>query len=365
LRRKTKNEPNMTRVNTIHLLIKELEKVSPKIAALDLCSTSQDEQIDGERFDFANNRDEIAIVGRAAENLPAAETALRKMMFDLISQKNFYGQLCEFAVYDWLARNSAGFQVQIPLTGADVLNRNGTDIDGLFEGRQVYFDIKGFGFEAYVREKFRTKLASMVNKGRIIIDGARDNSVKDIEDAFRKLKDLTADLQQNGIAKISELDWTLRTSTSSVTVETNTADPYWVAEENWYYPFKTARQFHRKSAFVLVFAYSPAFNGIMSVNFAGSTDVALRSLARRAFFQTKGDATPISKLDPGADPTVTVDQAAQLLSGILFLNFADDKSWLFLNPRAANPLKKDFVRQMFDFMWPQGMTVDDFAHDNY
>ncbi|MBX9645530.1 MAG: hypothetical protein K2X57_00565 [Xanthobacteraceae bacterium] len=355
----------MTTVTTIHSLIKELEPPSPKIAALDLCSTIQDEQIDGERSIFGNNHDEIRMVGRSAEKLLVSQAALRKMMTDLLSQKNFYGQLCEFAVYDWLQRNEAGFQVQIPLTGAEVLNRNGTDIDGLFEGRDVYFDIKGFGFEAYVREKFRAKLESMVNKGRITIDGARDNAVKDIEGAFRKLKDLTTELHQAGIAKIPELDWTLRTSTSSLTVEMNTVDPYWTAEENWYYPFKTARQFHRGAAFVLVFAFSPTFNGLMSVNFEGSTDVVLRSLARRAFLQTKGDATPISKLDPAADPTLSLDQAAQLLSGILFLNFANDKSWLFLNPRAARPLKKDFVPQIFDFMLPHGMAIDDFAHDNY
>lgn len=355
----------MTTINTIHSLIRELEKVSPKLASLDLCSTIQDGQIEAERFEFANNGDEIALVGRALEHLPAPGAALRKMMTDLLSQQNFYGQLCEFAVYDWLRRNDAGFQVQVPLTGSEVLNPNGTDLDGLFEGRDVYFDIKGFGFEAYVREKFRAKLSSMVNGGRILIEGARDNSVKDIEGAFRKLKGLAAELQQNGIAKIPELDWTLRASTSPLTMELGTADPYRTAEENWYYPFKTSRQFHRTSAFLLVFAFSPRFNGLMSVDFDGSTGVFLRSLARRAFLQTKGDATPISNFDSAADPTVTLDQASQLLSGLLFLNFANDNAWLFLNPRAVHPLKKDRVPQLFDFMLPREMSIDDFFHDNY
>ena len=355
----------MTTINTIHSLIRELEKVSPKLANLDLCSTTQDEQIEGERFEFANNSAEIGFVGSAVEHLSVTQGALRKMMTDLLSQKNFYGQLCEFAVYDWLQRHDAGFQVQVAASGSDVLNRNGTDLDGLFEGRDVYFDIKGFGFEAYVREKFRSKLSDMVGRGRILIDGARDNSVKDIEGAFRKLKELTADLQQNGIAKIPELDWTLRVPTSALTMELNTVDPYWTAAENWYYPFKTARQFHRNSTFVLVFAFSPQFNGLMSVNFEQSTGVVLRSLARRAFLQTKGDTTSISKFDAAADPAITLDQASQLLSGLLFLNFANDDAWLFLNPRASHPLKKDFVPQLFDFMLPREMTIDDFAHDNY
>ncbi len=353
------------KVNTIHSLIKELEKESAKISALYLCSTIQDEQIEGERFNFASDRDEIALVGRAAENLPVSQPDLRKIMTDLLSEQNFYGQLCELAAYDWLRRSDAAFRVQIAQSGADVLNPNGTDLDGMFVGRDVYFDIKGFGFEAYVREKFRAKLSGMVNKGRILIDSTCDNSVKDIEGAFRQLKDLTAELQKAGVAKIPKLSWTLRTSTSPLTVETNTADPYWIAEENWYYPFKTSRQFHRNSAFVLIFVFSPRLNGLMSVNFTGSTDVVLRSLARRAFLQTKGDTTPVTKFDSGADPAVTLDRASQLLSGLLFLNFTNERAWLFLNPRAQHPLKKDHVPELFDFMLPQGMSVDDFAHDNY
>lgn len=81
--------------------------------------------------------------------------------------------------------------------------------------------------------------------------------------------------------------------------------------------------------------------------------------------QTKGDTTPVTNFDPGADPAVTLDQGSQLLSGLLFLNFANDHSWLFLNPRAVHPLKKDQVPQLFDFMLPHEMAIDDFAHDNY
>jgi hypothetical protein len=355
----------MTRVNTAHLLIKELEKVSPKIAALDLCTTAPDEPIDAERFNFANDRDEIALVGRAVEHLQTSEADLRKMMTDLLSEENFYGQLCEFAVYDWLSKNNAQFSIQVGQSGAEVLNPRGTDLDGMFDLRDVYFDVKGFGFEAYVREKFRARLASMVGKERILIEGSRDNSVKDMERAFRQIKDLASDLEQNGIAKLPDLDWTLRTSTSAVTTEASTIDPYHIAEENWYYPFKTARQFHRKSAFVLIFAFSPRLNGLMSVNFGKSTDVVLRSLARRAFLQTKGDTTPVKKFDTKADATVTLDQASQLISGLLFLNFNNEHAWLYLNPRAQHPLKKDHVRELFDFMLPRELWIDDFSHDNY
>ncbi|MHC2295407.1 hypothetical protein [Bradyrhizobium barranii] len=219
---KSRNEPDMTRVNTIHLLIKELEKLSPNILALDLCSTIADAPIEDERFNFANDRDEIALVARAAQDLPASAADLRKMMTDLLSQQNFYGQLCEFAVYDWLKKNHALFHIQVAQSGAEVLNPNGTDLDGMFDTRDVYFDIKGFGFESYVREKFRAKLSEIVKKGRILIEGSRDNSVKDMEGAFRQLKKLASDLQESGTAKIPELNWTLRTPTSNPAFEANT-----------------------------------------------------------------------------------------------------------------------------------------------
>lgn len=354
----------MTKVRSTHPLIAQLEQLSPKIASIGLSSTVVDEEIEAELFNFANDPAEIEMVARAAEKLSVSQDALRKMMTDLLSQQNFYGQLCEFAVYDWLSRNDAGYTVQVAQSGADVLNPNGTDLDGMFEGRDAYFDIKGFGFEAYVREKFRKKLSEMVGK-RILIEGSRDSSVKDIERAFRQLKDLASELQRGDIAKIPGLDWTIRTSTDSLSIEVGTADPYWTAEQNWYYPFKTARQFHRHNAFVLIFAFSPRFNGLLSVNFGGTTEVVLRSLARRAFLQTKGDATPVAKLDASADPTVTLDEASQLLSGLLFLNFTDGNSWFFLNPRAKHLLRKDHVRQIFDFMPPREMTIDDFAHDFY
>lgn len=354
----------MTNIKSTHALITQLEKLSPKIAALGLLSAVAEEEIEAERLDFANHPVEIEMVARAVETLQVSTDDLRKIMTDLLSEKNHYGQLCELAVYDWLARHDADYSVQVSQSGTDVLNPNGSDLDGMFVARDAYFDIKGFGFESYVREKFRKKLSKAVGK-RILIEGSRDNAVKDIESAFHKLKDLTQALQRGDIAKIPELDWSIRATTETLSIEAGYSDPFATAEENWYYPFKTARQFHRLKAFVLIFAFSPRFNAMQSVNFSGTAAIALRSLARRAFLQTKGDTTPVSKFDAGADQAVTLDEASQLLSGLLFVNFTDDNSWLFLNPRAKHLLRKDHVRQIFDFAPPYGMVIDDFAHDNY
>jgi hypothetical protein len=163
------------------------------------------------------------MVGRAVEHLSSgllvSDAAIRKMLTDLLSPANFYGQLCEFAAYDWLNRNNASFRVQIAVVAQDVLNPNGSDLDGVFDARDVHFDVKGFGFEAYVREKFRKKIAELVGHGRILIDGPRDNSVKDLEKAFGRSKAIAAELSQSGLAKVPELGWTLRISASPVSME--------------------------------------------------------------------------------------------------------------------------------------------------
>jgi hypothetical protein len=361
----------MAMITSLHVAISELEKVSPKIATLSLASTIPEERLEGERLDFVNTSAEIAMVGRAVEHLSSglsvSDAALRKMLTDLLSSANFYGQLCEFAVYDWLNRNNASFRVQIAAGAQDVLNPNGSDLDGVFDARNVHFDVKGFGFEAYVREKLRKKIAELVRHGRVLIDGPRDNSVKDLQKAFGRSKAIAAELSQSGLAKVPELGWTLRISASPVSIEQSSVDPYRMAEENRYYPFKTARQFHRNTPFLLIFAFSPAFNGFMSVDFDGSSGVFFRSLARRAFMQSTGDMDPVLKHDSGADSAVTIHEASRLLSGLLFLDFGDseDTAWLFLNPRAKHRLKKDHVEQMFDFLIPKEMSIDDFEHDNY
>jgi hypothetical protein len=289
-------------IRNLYALIAQLAVRSRVIARLDLASKISDQSLEDDLLIFANEPQELDRVARAVEHLAGpggmTQDELIRMMKELLSVANFYGQLCEFGVYDWLQRHEAAFDPQVHLAGEDVLNPNGTDLDGRFKYRSVFFDIKAMGFQAYVKEQFKKKLQRLVKNGLVTIDGPDDNSVKDIQvHAFQAVPTVAGELNSNGIARIDQLGWTVRLNKGKVAMAESTVDPYRMAEENCYYPFKSARQFARHAPFVLVFAFGHRFNPGLSVNFGNSTLVTLRSLARRAFMQMTGNPTTVDKFD--------------------------------------------------------------------
>lgn len=353
-----------------HALIKELEHRSAQIAAMELSTKIQDEPLTGKLINLANSPADLDRMSRAVQSLTKAgmtpADAERNVLL-LVSERHFYGAYCELAAYEWLDRHDVAFKAQVPLTGQDVINPNGCTIDGRIEVVESYFDIKGFGFQAYVMETFRDRLKSYLSGLDVVIDGPSDVAVRDIEAyAFGKLNALRVSLASGGIESIKELGWTIRAQhPRSITISTSTQDPYRLAQENCYYPFKTASQFTRGAPFFLVFPYAAQFNTWLAENFAGSTDITLRALARRAFLQMSTDASPVQKYDSQASPGTSVAQAAKLISGLLFVNLESDAGWFFLNPRATHPLTRYSIEQIFDFTAPKGMGIDDFAYDDY
>lgn len=357
--------------NTLHALINKLSKRSSVIAGMNLATSLADAPLSGKLLDFINRMRDLDSVARAIELLSAkaglnpadAEISVKQLMND----RHFYGAFCELATYDWLDRHAVAFQAQVKLSGSDVLNPNGCTIDGRFTAIDGYFDIKGMGFEAYVTEQFKEALRKQLPSFDIVIDGPMDIAVKDIElHAFGQLAALKTKLANGGIETISALGWTIRAQTPQrTTIATHTMDPYRLAEENRYYPFKTAGQFSRNAPFVLIFSYSHQFNPALSVNFAGMSDIALRSLARRAFIQITADSSPAASYDRQVPSGTQIADAAQLLSGLLFINLDDDSAWLFTNPRATHKLTDYHLKQLFDFNLPVSLGTDDFTHDDY
>lgn len=356
---------------TLHALISELASRSKAIARMNLASSFVDAPLRGKLLNFANSPSDLDRVARAIEVLVAkaglsvadAEIAVRQ----LINERHFYGAFCELATYGWFDQHDVAFQAQLKLSGSEVLNPNGCTIDGRFTAVDGYFDIKGMGFEAYVTEQFKEALKKQLPGFDIVIDGPMDIAVKDIEVyAFGQLAALKAKLANGGLEKIQELGWTIRAQAQQrITISTHTADPYRLAEENRYYPFKTAGQFSRNAPFVLIFAYSHQFNPALAVNFAGMSDIALRSLARRAFIQLTTDASPAANYDQQVPSGIQIADAARLLSGLLFIHLDDGSAWMFMNPRATHKLSDDDLRQLFDFNLPPSLGTDGFAHDNY
>ena len=73
----------------------------------------------------------------------------------------------------------------------------------------------------------------------------------------------------------------------------------------------------------------------------------------------------MSTFDSRVARGVSVADAAELLSGLLFINLSNDDSHLFLNPRAKHQLMKNHAEQIFDFTLPSDLVIDGFAHDDY
>jgi hypothetical protein len=358
-------------IKSLHPLIKELEARSPLIRGMNLTASVPDNQIARELLNFANRSADLDRVARATETLVSdaglsladAESAVQ----EVISQRHFYGVYCELGGYDWLARHDAKFAAQVQLSGSEVLNPHGCKIDGRFSVLDAAFDIKAMGFQAYVANQFCAALELQLNDQVVTIDGPMDVAVKDIEQfAFPKLSTFRTSLSNGGIERIAELGWTVqaRKRPSAIT-SVHSQDPYRLAEENRYYPFKSAGQFCRTMPFVLIFTYAAQFNQALAVNFVGSSDVSLRSMARRAFMQLTADMSPAVNFDNQVRAGVTIGDAARLLSGLLFLNLDNDKGWLFLNPRATLRLTRYHVEQLFDFAPMPNLGIDDFVHDNY
>ena len=358
----------------IHDLIGELEKRSKKIQTMDLRTEIPDAKLDKHPFNFANDSDDLDRVANTIDALINTGGLLlsdaKNMVKVLASNRSFYGSYCELRAYGWLYCQGAQFSTQIQLTGADVLNPNGCKIDGRFDHSPVYFDIKAFGFQEHVAESFRTILEKRLPGMTVTIDGSMDVSVKDIEEhAFQHVSTLAETLMTDCHQYISQLNWEIRANLrqpGSISFQEKVINPFRLAEENRYYPFKTACQFTRNAPFLLIFSYSTAFNKMLGLNFVGSTEITLRALARRAFIQLTNDKTPANKFDGKVEPDVSITDAAKLLSGLLFIDLdQEDSGWLFLNPNASNVLTGDEIDKIFGFNWRHSLAFDDFEYDNY
>jgi hypothetical protein len=292
-----------------------------------------------------------------------AEVAVR----NLVNERHFYGSYCEIGAYEWLFRHHVAFRAQIRLSGSDILNPKGSIIDGRFGALDGYFDIKGMGFQAYVAEVFQERLQNMLPGFIVGIEGPMDVAVKDIEThAFGQLSTLAQKLASGGIEEIPQLRWTVRaTPPSGFTTTVQTIDSYKLAAENRHFPFKSAGQFTRNAPFVLVFAYAAQFNHGLFLNYAASSEITLRALARRVFIQLTYDLTPAAQFDSQVGSGALVADAVRLISGLMFINLDKEEAWFFLNPRATHRLTKSHVEQIFDFSQPSYLAVDDFAHDDY
>ncbi|WP_026381964.1 hypothetical protein [Afifella pfennigii] len=306
--------------------ISTLEGLSAEIAKLNLKSSVADEPywdstagkaLDKDAYNLSGCADHNGAIARWIDGLVrmGVDTAqIRKALTDLTS-RNVYGTFSELAVYGTLLDYGLPFEVQIAATAKDILNPNGSDLDGRLDlPAPILFDIKAFGLQEHLVGRLTEKLSADLAPDFVAVEGSKDVP---LELLSRLLSSdygaLKSELAANRKADRDALEFRLRPP-SHIQTTVQTLDPYLLAEQNADYAFRFAKQFARRKPFLLVFVIHPWLGGLsLSVNFAEYTDIFARAFARRSFMQfAKDRKTRLFGMTRGT--------ASKLLSGLMFVD---------------------------------------------
>lgn len=348
-----------------------LARLSPTIAGFeapaneDYWDISTNKPINTVAYNLSGCANHNAAIARwigALTQQGVSNEQIEKLVIDLTS-RNTYGAFSELAAYGLLIDSDIEFDIQRPMNGTDILNPNGSDLDGVLQiGDSVYFDVKSFGLHEYLAEQLKAKLSQAFPSNFVAISGSSDVGVTDMSDLLSNdLSNVISELKANKTISRGKLSIQIEPN-RSVQFVTNESNPYELAKNNADYAFRFAKQFVRRKPFILIFVVHPWLGGQrLSQNFASDTQVFMRSFARRTFMQFQTSRTKVLGVTQGS--------ASRLLSGIMFVDAwqkSTDRSEinaLFLNPHAKNPvslLTRDRLLTSIDDIY-----FDDFKHDAY
>lgn len=357
---------------TKHELIKKIIQIEPSFAKFRLEEEISDDVLEHELYNFYHNEKQIKKISSLLVFLNKngkINDDKSKIYLKSLLDRNHYGFLCEIMSLSYLHENNINFNVEVEIQNNLILSKNNVNLDGYIDEFDIYFDIKGFGIQQYARESFNRLISKSFPNKFIMIDGNYDVSYEDIEAyAFTKKQEIICNLQNNNNFYIEELNWKISLSDReerSIHLSTGTINPYQEANNNKNFIFRKSSQFTKNSKFLLICAFDNQFNLTLTTNFAEQTDILTRALARRAFIEFSKSSTKANKLDKKCKDKYFLSQASQLLSGILFLNFYKNETWLYLNPNATHKLTRNNIEQLFNFELPIDMLIDDFEFDNY
>lgn len=340
---------------------------SPVVARLDLKGAASNEtyKAEGEKacdnkdaFNFASSEHHNAVIAQTIEQLSlrgASDETIRKLVLDLTS-RNTYGTFCELSAYAFLLEGNHDFNIQAPVTGADILNPNGSDLDGLLRlpPEEAFFDIKAFGFHEHLVTLLTERLSAEFDPEVVEADESWDVRVSLLFDLLgRNYSVLKEELRANRQAKRGAIRFVLR-APARVRMTVRELDLARLAEENPDYAFRFAKQFARNKPFFLFFVIHPWLSGLsLHLNFGGGVDTFTRSFAHRTFTQFQADQTAVFD--------VTRGEASRLLSGIVFVDAwagqpqnPPPRHRCFLNPFAKNKLARSSIEA---FARPYGDAI--------
>lgn len=312
-------------IYTRHEWMDVLASKSSVIAKLDLKRLTSNDvyKIKGQKicdnkdaFNFANSDEHNGMIARLVEYLAsrgASKELIQKLIVDLTS-RNTYGSFCELAAYEFLRKGNHDFEVQVPLGGADILNPNGADLDGLIKlPERLLFDIKAFGFNEHLVTLLTERLSDDLKPGTVTAEDSWDIPVALLFDLLGKdYKTLLDELRAHNQARRAAVRFVLRPP-ARMRVTTRVDSSERLADQNPDYAFRYAKQFARNEPFFLFFVIHPWFSGISKHhNFGGATDRFTKRFACGTFQNYLNDTHPIFDLTMGA--------VSKLLTGIVFIN---------------------------------------------
>jgi hypothetical protein len=340
------------KTTTRHQWIDKLEKLIPEIVPLQLRRKKDAAYVverggtrsypDADAYNFSNSAGHDVLVQRAVRNLlkRTDENSVGHLLDELTSSKT-YGAFSELAAYDWLDNAGIPFTPQVKLEPTDVVNPNGSILDGRMELTEqvVYFDVKGFGFIDHKLKRLRERLEEHFPGETVATEGVVSVSLEEVQSLLEAgFHQLVTDLKNLGLTQRCTLRITKRPK-SGVMFSESEHNPRKLAEENRAYALRDHGQFTRHSPFVLFYIIHPWFSqGMLHQNFGGFVDDFTRSFAELTFKSFEQDTTPYEGL-----PT---NEIMRLLSAIAFINVWPEKSSagqgptarFLLNPNARWPL---------------------------
>lgn len=337
-----------------HEWIAELERLIPEIVPLQLSrkkNTAFFEERSGVRimhdadaYNLSNSPEHDELIQRSVRNLlKRTDAKTVGHLLDELTSRKAYGAFSELAAYDWLERACVSFTPQVSVGPSEVLNPNGSTLDGVMDlaGQKIYFDVKGFGFIDHKLKRLRERLGQHFPGSFVSTEGLVSVSLDEVQDLLESgFQPLVQELAASSFAKRGTLHITRRPR-REVNMSLEEHDPKRLAKENCEYSFRDRGQFARQAPFVLIYIVHPWFSqGTMHQNFAGFVDDFARHFAECTFTSFQQDTTIVDGLPK--------HEVANLLSAVAFVNVWPQASSagsgptarILLNPHARWPMCK-------------------------
>ncbi len=269
----------------------------------------------------------------------ASPDMARTLFKNLTSEGTAAGYLAQFQGYEWLLDQGAAFKPEV--NHAATLRGRPIDLDGEIRTstRNVFFDIKSFGFEPEYREIFKRRLEEKLAGYVVSIDGSGDHGADAIQtEAFGKLGQHCKELTNKDRIEIPALGWTVRKQKRAPGVRFSEVEysPEDFLRENRDVPLRFASQFTTDAPYLLMFVPPDGLGSSnIKLNVFGFSEKVMEGIATYLFGPARSDTTAANRYDSSLPSAITVADAVGQLSGIAFYSPQAKLALIHLNAQAA------------------------------